>query len=359
MRSVLNRSAVTALLLGSLLFLSKSAYGETFALLVGVSGYPSLPEQRRLRGPANDVALLRSALIRSGLQPKNIAVLADGVVDSQALPTHGNILEKMRVVGTTAKTGDWVVMYFSGHGSQQPQPPKSKLPNGTYIEPDGLDEIFLPYDVARWNGQTLSVEGALIDDEVGAEFASMSKRGVRVWAIFDTCHAGDMAKGVTRRDDGPVTRYVSPISLGIPSDLMQAAKTIAAAGQVRPKGSSTAGARPVSQLKHADQGLVTFYASHSDEPATEEFLPAPTEGTKDAAPDRPKRYFGLFTYLLAQALPSWKGDFRELADGIAQRYKTRPYPTPMFEGNLNLTPSFRHVSAPSGLTGNENLSLKR
>ena len=50
------------LLLLSLAFVALGARAESFALLVGVSGYPSLPEYRQLRGPRNDVQRMRQVL---------------------------------------------------------------------------------------------------------------------------------------------------------------------------------------------------------------------------------------------------------------------------------------------------------
>ena len=119
--------------LGMALFSCASSYADTYALLVGVSGYPSLAESRRLRGPANDVQLMRAALIQQGVASNAITTLADGVKGSQALPTRQNILAGMRVLATQAKPGDWAIVYFSGHGSQQPQPAASKLPTGSYL----------------------------------------------------------------------------------------------------------------------------------------------------------------------------------------------------------------------------------
>jgi hypothetical protein len=160
------------------LLLASSAFSETHALLVGVSGYPSLPEARRLRGPANDVQLMREALLRGGVPSSAIRVLADGVPQSAALPTRNEILGSLQSLSLQVKQEDWVILYFSGHGSQQPQPPGPHA----YIEPDGLDEIFLPYDIGRWDGGKMMVGNAIVDDEVGEAMDAITHRGAREYA---------------------------------------------------------------------------------------------------------------------------------------------------------------------------------
>jgi Caspase domain len=349
-------------------FSAIDAHAETHALLIGVSSYPSLAQNKRLRGPANDVQIMRASLLQSGIASSAITTLADGVVDQTAkpsqanLPTKQNIIAGLRGLAQRAKPGDWVIVYFSGHGSQQPQPPASKLPLGTYIEPDGLDEIFLPYDVSRWNGVKGAVDGALIDDEIGHEFDYITQRGIKLWAIFDTCHSGGMAKSINLSDNAPVNRYVTPESLGVPTEALAesyaasqktnstngsrndqavTAKSMGSRGLA--VGATTVQTKPKFEVKTGE--LVVFYASHPEEPAAEEPLPTPA-GFKlnGQQPANGKTYFGLFTYLIAQALPTWRGNFKQLADTVAQQYKSRPYPNPLFEGNLEKNPYLTNPS---------------
>jgi hypothetical protein len=307
----------------------------THALLIGVSGYPTLPEQRRLKGPANDVQLLRAALLKIGVPPQQIEVLADTVPGSAGLPTRQAILASMDQLGQRAKSGDWVVLYFSGHGSQQPQTVRP----GVSIEPDGLDEIFLPYDVGTWDPTRKVVQGAIIDDEIGDGIAKLTSRQVNVWAIFDTCHAGDMAKGTVSLAGGPVTRFVAPTALGVPNDKVVGGVAI----KRRKSGDGTSkGMQLPSPVAAgpASERLVAFYASHADEPAAEESLAVPAELARTGGGAEPRRYFGLFTYLIAEALRSPPASFRRLAQQLTERYKARPYPTPLFEGPIDKSPDF-------------------
>ena len=317
---------------------------ETHALLVGVSGYPLLPEQRRLSGPANDVLLMRDALQKSGVPYDHITLLADKVPVSKALPTRANILEALATFTRSAKRNDWVVVYFSGHGSQQPQFYAGK----GYREPDGLDEIFLPYDVSSWDGKIGKVAGALVDDEIGVAFDAITKRGIHLWAIFDTCHAGDMAKGGrlfnVEVEDAPMWRHVAPSELGVPHELMSQARQANRARIVFAKTNSKRLAKAVAKTgvtpKPEDGQLVAFYSSQSNEPSAEESLPDLLSDISGGSGK--KRRFGAFTWHLAQAIPKWEGSYQSLAAMIEQNYRNvRPFPTPAFEGALQITPQFR------------------
>lgn len=326
-------------LIGSvaLITCSQLAFAETRALLIGVSGYPSLPENRRLRGPANDVQIMRNALVQSGVPADHVRLLADGIAGSSALPTRQAILDALSLLAEQSKLGDWAVVYFSGHGSQQPQPPGRR----NYVEGDGMDEIFLPFDIGRWDGSKMTVQGAILDDEIGVALASLSRNGARVWAIFDTCHAGGMAKARSLHcaEEGcSVSRYVSPRALGVPEQVLSQPK------QRR------------SKLRNGlqnDNNSVYFFASQKDEPAAEEPLPDLLSSAQETYSTTsrsvtavPKRYFGLFTYLIAKTLPGWQGSFSTLATHLAEYYKARPYPTPLFEGGLANTPDFSSKKRP-------------
>ena len=46
------------------------------------------------------------------------------------------------------------------------------------------------------------------------------------------------------------------------------------------------------------------------------------------------RRYGLFSYQIAIALPTWNGAFSSLVQTLSRAYKPRPFPTPLFEGTL-------------------------
>jgi hypothetical protein len=335
--AVFNQRVFVCFLIIAFAVLTQSAVAATHVLLIGVSGYPSLPESRRLSGPSNDVQVMRNALVHLGVRPTSIRTLADGVVGSSGIPTRNAILADLTTLARQAKPKDWVIIYFSGHGSQQPQAARQHA----YIEPDGMDEIFLPYDIGKWDGGKNGVEGAIIDDEIAQALGLITSKGAWVWAIFDTCHAGGMAKGgLGNTESKAINRFIPPALLGVPRS---------EATQSQPERTRGHAIREIDKA-------VLFYAAHPDEPAAEERLPslinsvATTDRETATADKNDRRYFGLFTYLLVQALPAWKGNFGKLAEVLAQKYRVRPFPTPMFEGSLQRNPDFRKNILPLGLT---------
>ncbi len=292
------------------------------ALLVGVSKYPNLEERYQLRGPANDVLLMRDLLRKQfGFPAENITVLAEHQ-GPERLPTRAHIAREYARLARVVRPGDQVVIFMAGHGSQQPEDPNSKDP-----EPDGLDEIFLPRDVGRWDGATGKVVNAITDDEIGAWLKAIQDKKASVWVIFDACHSGTMIRGVNER-----TRQASPDkALGIPKAALQAARERAAkrdGGKVE----RTRGGAPAVRPKNAvPGGVVAFYACQDTEVTVEQDLPA---NSADAKP------YGLLTYTLARVLTRAAESstrpltYKELAQRIAAHYSSvgRSSPTPLIEG---------------------------
>jgi len=113
--NVLGRFAVAFLLC----VFAPPGHAENHALLVGVSNYPTLPAMS-LYGPANDVELMRTVLLRKGFAAGNVQALADGVKGAGD-PTRASILKALDGIVAKARAGDFVMLFFAGHGSQQPQ----------------------------------------------------------------------------------------------------------------------------------------------------------------------------------------------------------------------------------------------
>lgn len=301
--------------------LAPAAGAAVHAVLVGVSGYPSLPAQKRLAGPRNDVTLIADALRGKGVQ--DIRILADGHPGSSGTPTRAAILAALERAAVEAQPRDWLIFYFSGHGAQQPQP--ARPTPGAWREPDALDELFLPFDIGRWDGRQGGVANAIVDDEIAAAIQRAADRGVSVWAIFDACHAGDMAKGLPAAAGAAparVWRGVAPDLLGIPPG---GARSRPGRGKWLPPEVVAKGAA------RARGQVVAFYASQPDEPAAEENLWAAAGG---------ERAVGVFTWHLASLLraPAAPVQFGALMQAVQARYRVeqRPFPTPSMEGAAGL-----------------------
>lgn len=275
------------------------------ALLIGVSDYERLPPERDLLGPANDVRLFRELLIERGFAPADITVLADGV-DDGARPTRGNILAQWDALAADSRAGDFLFLFYAGHGSQQP--------TGGADEADGLEEIILPADIGGWDGSLGKVENAITDNEIGRFLARYTASGASAWAVFDACHSATLtrAEGVA----GERQRYLDPVAeLGVPADGL-------------PLRAHLERFEVDDPLPSLDR-VTAFFAAASTEPTPELRLPA---GHAE------RRYHGLFSFTLARALRARpNASYRDLADTLLADYaaQNRRSPSPEFGGALD------------------------
>ncbi|EFL89320.1 caspase family protein [Ahrensia sp. R2A130] len=302
-----------------------SAWARTnHALLVAVSDYPNLDKQFWLTGPRNDAQLVRSFLLTNNFtkfEPSNVITLADGVEGAGA-PTLQGIRDAMKRIEGELEPGDFVYLHFSGHGSQAPAiNPDSEL--------DGLDELFLPADIGPWNDTVGTVENALVDDEIGTMIDSLRKKGVTVWAVFDSCHSGTVTRGTPSGsgEDREVSRKLTADALAIPDNRMVEADQATTRGTSTKKLETSALVEGISGS--AEGKFVAFYAAQTNETTPEMRLPAGKKG---------RQSHGLFTYTLFETLAQSPGiTYRQLGQEILRRYSTtyRVQPTPLFEGDLD------------------------
>lgn len=316
-----NISIVCMVLVAS--WVSSAQASTGYALIVGVSHYPSLDERMQLDGPKYDSEMVAAYLKkqRSGLfRQENIKVLADGISGAQT-PTKAAIQLGMDAIASKALEGDFVYLHFSGHGSQQP------ARQGDLSETDGRDELFLPADIGAWDDSVGTVKNALVDDEIGEMIGNIRKKGAFVWVVFDSCHSGTVTRGAPAGEDVHM-RKVEPSALGIPQAAMDAADR---------NGTKTRGkgAAPESSfVKMGDSsgkagGLVAFYAAQSTEQAPEMRLPQGEDG---------RLPHGLFTFTLLQTITEHPGiTYRRAAQEVLQRYSAlnMDRPTPLFEGDMD------------------------
>ena len=275
------------------LFSSTPAMAQR-AILIGVSLFDHLPI-RALEGPPNDVTLMNDMLVALGVPQQNIVKLVDSATPD-LLPRRANILRVLGEEARRAKRGETVVVYFSSHSAQVPQ--LIPVAKGGWVEPDGLNEVFLTRDTTLWNAQQQRVEGAILNDEIGLALSAFTKRGVRLWAIFDTCHAGDMARGsTTSSPDAVVWRGVNAAVLGVaPTAVpLRGERGIRMAHQ-RNMSASTSLSQATHEKSHHPL-LTAFYASQPDESSSEEWFHYQRDPTTHAALAQPRR-FGLFTWQL-------------------------------------------------------------
>lgn len=304
----LHAGVVLALVLWAL----PAAGAEQHALLIGVNSVEALPQRLQLRGPANDVTLMRQALLQRGFDARNITVLAQGTPAATAAPTQREVLQAMERLAQRVRPGDTVVLHLAGHGVQVPQAMPARQASAP--EPDGLDEVFLLQDSGSWDAAQAQLPRGLRDDDIGAWIDALVDRGARVFAIFDSCHAAGMA----RAPAGPTRwRSVAAVELGVPLSAMPVAQPIAPAGIRRPGRTD---------------GRVLAYAARGHELAGEEWLP------KGASLAR-ARLQGVFSFELAGALMAGARTAEDLLAALRERYAAagRHSPTPLVLGSGPLT----------------------
>lgn len=304
------RHATTALLLGAAL--AAPAAAALRAVLVGVSEYPTLDKRYQLDGPRNDVKRLRAVLLQRGVAAADLRVLADGV-DGAELPTRAAILGAWQQAAERSRAGDVLVLYFAGHGSQQPA--DRRTPEGR-DEVDGLNEIILPRDVGPWANEKVAVANAIVDHELRRIVDAATARGVFVWAIFDACHSATLVRSADDPTSEVRYRQVAPGDLGIPARALDDA--IRSSGAAEP-------ARAVAPAPGG--GSAFFYAVQSDQAAPEMRLPLGEAG---------RMPHGLFSFTLARALESGRPmTYRQLAQQVFSDYAAmnEARVTPLFSGS--------------------------
>eukprot|EP01037_Dinobryon_pediforme_P028814 gene28814-32225_t len=207
-----------------------AAEPKSRALLVGVSDYPKeAVGDLQLAGPRNDVALMIDTIGRLGIAAGDAIVLADGLEQTgstrkaDGLPTHAAIMAALARLAAASRPGDFVLVYLSGHGSQQPDldPARRAVPKS-----DGLDEIFLPIDIGHWDDGVASVRNALVDFEFGAAIRAIRVSGATVFVVVDACHSGTMPRNAP---GDAVARRVPPAVLGVSDAALAEAHRRAAA----------------------------------------------------------------------------------------------------------------------------------
>lgn len=304
------------------------------ALLIGASGYDEdrIGPGVELLGPRNDVALMIRALRAYDVPDANMRVLADRLdqtgIDFTAHgdPTRAEIMASFDAILAGVRPGDEVLVYFSGHGSRQPQPEGAPVP-----EANGFDEIFLPLDIGQWEGaqgdRQAGVQNALLDDEIGDFLDALREMNVFVWLVVDTCHSGGANRGA-----GPGgefrTRAVTEDLLGIPAEARLAAEQ-----RAQTTRSGAASARPDAAITMGEGGFVAFYAAHSGQLALEGLMPK--VGQAEARDN-----FGVMTFHIANGLlAGGVASYRDLAYRVLSGYNDwgSRAPAPLFEGDLDRT----------------------
>ncbi|GKU00186.1 caspase protein [Fusarium langsethiae] len=146
--------------------------GRRKALLIGINYFN---QRGQLRGCINDVRNMTAYLSEHfGYKREDMVILTDDQQNAMSQPTKQNILRAMHWLVKDARPNDSLFFHYSGHGGQ------TKDLDGD--EDDGYDEVIYPVDF-RQNGH-------IVDDEMHRIMVRPLQAGVRLTAIFDSCHSG-------------------------------------------------------------------------------------------------------------------------------------------------------------------------
>jgi len=153
------------------------------AVCIGINDYPGY--QNDLKGCLND-ARNWTSLLKSRYYFTDVKQL----LDKDA--TKANIKKALTDLIKNAKTGDVLVVTYSGHGTSV------KDTNGD--EEDGRDEAICCYD------------GNMIDDEIRGIIAQLPQ-GAKLTFISDSCHSGTVTRSFMSamiEDNKSRPRYMPP-----------------------------------------------------------------------------------------------------------------------------------------------------
>ncbi|KAL0939467.1 caspase domain-containing protein [Colletotrichum truncatum] len=146
--------------------------GRRKALLIGINYFG---QRGQLRGCINDVKNMSAYLVeRFGYKREDMVLLTDDQQNPMSQPTKQNLLRAMHWLVKDARPNDSLFFHYSGHGGQ------TKDLDGD--EDDGYDEVIYPVDFRQ--------TGHITDDEMHRIMVKPLQAGVRLTAIFDSCHSG-------------------------------------------------------------------------------------------------------------------------------------------------------------------------
>ena len=135
------------------------------ALLIGIN-YTGTSNQ--LQGCINDTNSIKDLIVKKGFS--NVNILTD-LTTKKA--TKLNILEEFKNLLQNSQKGDFLLFFYSGHGSYTIDK------NGD--EKDGRDEMIIPCDLK-----------GIVDDELKNVINTYLKPDVTLFAMFDSCFSGSV-----------------------------------------------------------------------------------------------------------------------------------------------------------------------
>jgi hypothetical protein len=171
------------ILLSLALVFSLNAMAEKYSLIIAIGDYQPKTGWSKISS-ANDVPLIKGALLKQDFKEENIFVL----LNEQA--TRLGILKAIEDMQSRIKPGDIVVIHYSGHGQQ--------IFDNNGDEIDDKDESLVPYDALVRYTSNYKGENHIRDDELGniiANFRNTLGKNGQLLMLLDSCHSGSATRG--------------------------------------------------------------------------------------------------------------------------------------------------------------------
>lgn len=199
-----------AVLLAGTSLLSAPAHAEKYALLIGVGEYES-PNIDPIPAVANDLGLMVEVARRLEVDKANVWLVASQKDAAKAraegykpvaAATRAGILGQLDRMAATAKQGDQILIYYSGHGFQVAD--QVDVASGK-DEADGTDEAIAPSDTTKATNNDPTTTSLIIDDEIDERLSRIRAKGAFVWLVVDSCHSGTVSR--TAGNGGPPIQW--------------------------------------------------------------------------------------------------------------------------------------------------------
>lgn len=264
------------------------------AVLIGVNRY-RIPGAD-LRGCVNDIKNMKELLTRDyGFRAADIVTLLDFAATKKAIETEIAKLIK------GARSGDVVLVHFSGHGSN--------VPDNDGDEADHRDEILCPTD--------LDWKRPLRDDWLRKTFDSV-KKGVSLTVITDCCHSGTITRAVQPPDAPMIERY-----LPSPWDIVavESGRSLRGATRATLRRSTKAARKKQDVVAVAGIPEVLISGCRADQTSADAWIKS--------------SYNGALTYYLVETLAQARGPLthRELHERVCAKLRREDYDqVPQLEG---------------------------
>ncbi|TDZ33566.1 Metacaspase-1B [Colletotrichum trifolii] len=292
--------------------------GRRKALLIGINYFG---QRGQLRGCINDVKNMSGYLVdRFGYKREDMVLLTDDQQNPMSQPTKQNLLRAMHWLVKDARPNDSLFFHYSGHGGQ------TKDLDGD--EDDGYDEVIYPVDFRQ--------TGHITDDEMHRIMVQPLQAGVRLTAIFDSCHSGtaldlpyiystqgilkepNLAKEAGQGLIGAISSYTQGDLGGVASNIMGFFKKATTGEDAHNRAMAT---------KTSPADVIMFSGSKDDQTSADATIAAQATGAMSWA---------FITALKKNPQQSYVQLLNSIRDELATRYTQKPQLSCSHPLNTNL-----------------------